>query len=30
MQLDMLGIPYTLLDGSVEERVAQVRAVLGY
>ncbi|MVN75560.1 AAA family ATPase [Hymenobacter sp. HMF4947] len=29
MQCDMLGIPYTLLDGSVEERVAQVRAVLG-
>ncbi|TFZ65294.1 cytidyltransferase-like domain-containing protein [Hymenobacter sp. UV11] len=29
MQLEMLGIPYTLLDGSVEERVAQVRAVLG-
>ncbi|WP_223650353.1 AAA family ATPase [Hymenobacter psoromatis] len=29
MQLDMLGIPYVLLDGSVEERVAQVRAALG-
>ncbi|TVT42958.1 AAA family ATPase [Hymenobacter setariae] len=29
MQLEMLGIPYTLLDGSVEERVAKVRAVLG-
>lgn len=29
MQLEMLGIPYTLLDGSVAERVAQVRAVLG-
>jgi NadR type nicotinamide-nucleotide adenylyltransferase len=29
MQLEMLGIPYTLLDGLVEERVAQVRAVLG-
>jgi HTH-type transcriptional repressor of NAD biosynthesis genes len=29
MQLEMLGIPYTLLDGSVEERVAQVRVVLG-
>jgi HTH-type transcriptional repressor of NAD biosynthesis genes len=28
MQLEMLGIPYTLLDGSVAERVAQVRAVL--
>jgi HTH-type transcriptional repressor of NAD biosynthesis genes len=28
MQLDLLGIPYTLLDGSVEERVAQVRAAL--
>ncbi|WP_151088667.1 AAA family ATPase [Hymenobacter baengnokdamensis] len=29
MQLEMLGIPYTLLDGSLEERVAQVRAALG-
>lgn len=29
MQLDLLGIPYTLVDGSVEERVAQVRAALG-
>ena len=29
MQLEMLGIAYTLLDGSVAERVAQVRAVLG-
>jgi HTH-type transcriptional repressor of NAD biosynthesis genes len=29
MQLEMLGIPYTLLDGSVEERVSKVRAVLG-
>ena len=29
MQLEMLGIAYTLLDGSVEERVAQVRAALG-
>ncbi|MGI4872434.1 MAG: AAA family ATPase [Janthinobacterium lividum] len=29
MQLEMLGIPYTLLDGSVAERVAQVRAALG-
>jgi nicotinamide riboside kinase len=28
MQLEALGIPYTLLDGSVAERVAQVRAVL--
>ena len=28
MQLDLLGIPYTLLDGSVAERVAQVRAKL--
>jgi HTH-type transcriptional repressor of NAD biosynthesis genes len=28
MQLEMLGIPYTLLDGSVEDRVAQVRAAL--
>lgn len=30
MQLEMLGIPYTLLDGSVAERVAQVRAELKY
>ena len=30
MQLETLGIPYTLLDGSVEERVAQVRAALKY
>jgi len=29
MQLEMLDIPYTLLDGSVEERVSKVRAVLG-
>lgn len=29
MQLDLLGIPYTLIDGSVTERVAQVRAALG-
>lgn len=29
MQLDLLGIPYTLVDGSVQERVAQVRAELG-
>jgi len=28
MQLEMLGIPYTLLDGAVEERVSKVRAVL--
>ena len=28
MQLEMLDIPYTLLDGSVAERVAQVRAEL--
>jgi HTH-type transcriptional repressor of NAD biosynthesis genes len=28
MQLELLGIPYTLLDGSVAERVAQVRAAL--
>ncbi|MEJ7658810.1 MAG: ATP-binding protein [Hymenobacter sp.] len=28
MQLDILGIPYVLLDGSVAERVAQVRAAL--
>jgi len=28
MQLELLEIPYTLLDGSVAERVAQVRAVL--
>jgi NadR type nicotinamide-nucleotide adenylyltransferase len=29
MQLELLGIPYTLLNGSVAERVAQVQAVLG-
>ena len=29
MQLDLLGIPYVLLDGSVAARVAQVRAALG-
>ncbi|MGI4866525.1 MAG: AAA family ATPase [Janthinobacterium lividum] len=29
MQLDLLNIPYTLLDGTVAERVAKVRAVLG-
>lgn len=29
MQLELLGIPYTLLDGSVAARVAQVRAALG-
>ena len=29
LQLDLLGIAYTLLDGSVAERVAQVRAALG-
>lgn len=28
MQLDLLGIPYTLLGGSVEERIAQVQAAL--
>ena len=28
MQLEMLGISYTLLDGSLAERVAQVRAAL--
>ncbi|MGI4737872.1 MAG: AAA family ATPase [Janthinobacterium lividum] len=28
MQLEMLSIPYTLLDGSVAERVAQVQAAL--
>ncbi len=28
MQLETLRIPYTLLDGSVAERVAQVRAAL--
>jgi hypothetical protein len=28
--LELLGIPYTLLDGSVAARVAQVRAVLGW
>jgi HTH-type transcriptional repressor of NAD biosynthesis genes len=30
MQLELLGIPYTLLDGSVAERVSKVRAVLGH
>jgi len=29
MQLELLGISYTLLDGSVAERVSKVRAVLG-
>lgn len=29
MQLDYYGIPYTLVEGTVAERVAQVRAVLG-
>ena len=29
MQLDLLGIPYTCVDGSVAERVRQVKAVLG-
>ena len=29
MQLDYFGIPYTLVEGTVAERVAQVRAVLG-
>lgn len=29
MQLDLLGIPYTCVDGSVAERVHQVRALLG-
>jgi len=29
MQLDHYGIPFTLLEGTVAERVAQVRAVLG-
>ncbi|WP_201982335.1 AAA family ATPase [Hymenobacter rubidus] len=28
MQLDCFGIPYTLVDGTVAERVAQVRAAL--
>jgi HTH-type transcriptional repressor of NAD biosynthesis genes len=28
MQLDYFGIPYTLVEGTVAERVAQVRAVL--
>lgn len=28
MQLELLGIPYTFLDGSVAERVAQVRVEL--
>jgi NadR type nicotinamide-nucleotide adenylyltransferase len=30
MQLELLGIPYTLLDGSVAERVVQVRAALNH
>ena len=29
MQLDYFGIPYTLVEGTVAERVAQVRAALG-
>jgi HTH-type transcriptional repressor of NAD biosynthesis genes len=29
MQLELLGIPYTLFDGSMAERVAQVRAAPG-
>ncbi|OGX90352.1 AAA family ATPase [Hymenobacter coccineus] len=29
MQLDLLGIPYTCVEGSVAERVQQVRALLG-
>ncbi|MFD1875446.1 AAA family ATPase [Hymenobacter bucti] len=29
MQLELLGIPYILLDGSVAERVSKVRAALG-
>ncbi|GAA4041466.1 multifunctional transcriptional regulator/nicotinamide-nucleotide adenylyltransferase/ribosylnicotinamide kinase NadR [Hymenobacter glaciei] len=29
MQLDFFGIPYTLVEGTVAERVAQVREVLG-
>lgn len=29
MQLDLLGIPYTCVDGSVTERVRQVRTLLG-
>ena len=29
MQLDLLGIPYTCVDGSVAERVRQIRALLG-
>lgn len=29
MQLDLLGIPYTCVEGSVAERVRQVRALLG-
>ncbi len=30
VQLELLEVPYTLLDGPVEERVAQARATLGY
>ena len=29
LQLELLRIPYTLLDGSVAERVSKMRAVLG-
>ena len=29
MQLDYFNIPYTLVEGTVEERMAQVRAILG-
>ena len=29
MQLDYFGIAYTLVEGTVAERVAQVRAALG-
>ncbi|GAB3847485.1 multifunctional transcriptional regulator/nicotinamide-nucleotide adenylyltransferase/ribosylnicotinamide kinase NadR [Hymenobacter terrigena] len=29
MQLDYFNIPYTLVEGTVEERVAQVRSVIG-
>ena len=29
MQLDFYNIPYTLVEGTVAERVAQVRAALG-
>ncbi|MFD1467198.1 AAA family ATPase [Hymenobacter caeli] len=29
MQLDLLGIPYTCVEGTVAERVRQVKAVLG-